>query len=55
MSPPRTAELPSQEQPTTSSNMNIQEEIREEDPEDANEAETLHKLHVLRYISILNK
>lgn len=36
-------------EPSTSS-ANIQEEIREEDSEDNNEAEIIHKLHVLRYV-----
>lgn len=37
-----------QHEPSTSSTANIQEEIREEDSEDNNEAELIHKLHVLR-------
>lgn len=45
-SPPRSAEM-IQPEPSTST-VNIQEEIREEDSEDNNEAEIIHKLHVLR-------
>lgn len=45
-SPPRSTEM-IQPEPSTSS-ANIQEEIREEDSEDNNEAEIIHKLHVLR-------
>lgn len=48
-SPPRSAvEMIPQPEPSTST-AHIQEEIREEDSEDNNEAELIHKLHVLRY------
>lgn len=40
-------EMLSQPEPSTST-AHIQEEIREEDSEDNNEAELIHKLHVLR-------
>lgn len=46
-SPPRSSEMISQPEPSTSI-AHIQEEIREEDSEDNNEAELIHKLHVLR-------
>lgn len=46
-SPPRSSEMISQPEPSTST-AHIQEEIREEDSEDNNEAELIHKLHVLR-------
>lgn len=48
-SPPRhsTVEMIAQPEPSTST-AQIQEEIREEDSEDNNEAELIHKLHVLR-------
>lgn len=49
-SPPRSqenVEIMPQPEPSTSQ-ANIQEEIREEDSEDNNEAELIHKLHVLR-------
>ena len=45
-SPPRGTEI-IQPEPSTS-NANIQQETREEDYEDNNEAEIIHKLHVLR-------
>lgn len=45
-SPPRSAGI-LQPEPSTST-VNIQEEVREEDSEDNNEAELIHKLHVLR-------
>lgn len=35
-------------QEASTSNTNVQEGIREEEPEDVNETETLHKLHLLR-------
>lgn len=48
-SPPRSSEMIGQPEPEPStSTANIQEEIREEDSEDNNEAEIIHKLHVLR-------
>lgn len=43
-SPPRNTEM-IQPEPSTS---NVHEEIHEEDSEDNNEAEIIHKLHVLR-------
>lgn len=47
-SPPRSSDIhPIQQEPMPSTS-NIQEEIREEDSEDNNEAETIHKLHILR-------
>lgn len=46
-SPPRSSEMIAQPEPSTST-ANVQEEIREEDSEDNNEAELIHKLHVLR-------
>lgn len=46
-SPPRTEMIQSGQSTSTA---NVQEEIREESSEDNNEAELIHKLHVLRYV-----
>lgn len=47
-SPPRSSEMVRPEPEPSTSTAKIQEEIREEDSEDNNEAEIIHKLHVLR-------
>lgn len=47
-SPPRSTDMIQPEPTPSTSTAHIQEEIREEDSEDNNEVELIHKLHVLR-------